>query len=197
MAIIREQVSNSQIMQLLSPAIVGGNNDRNDIRAVNIKTVDVSGFESILITVLVGVLNAALGERNYLQIKLTHSDDNINFEACNESQIVSATGKKAANGIAVNVNSIAETNKAFMVAYIGHKRYIKPSITWTIDQGIGVPLAIAAILHGPKYRPVMLEPVADIGVEQANNQAAVNQDANNQGVGQVNLNDAGGANQGA
>ncbi len=149
MAIIKEEISNSDLEQLLPPIAINANKD-------DIKAVKTAGFDSLTFLVLVGASSGQLNNNRYIQIKLQHSNDKeANFADCSDKEVVS---NEQNHGNIIELKAAPDINTRFMVGYIGAKNYVKPVITTTAEFGNqGVIIGIAALLHAPKYKPVSLE----------------------------------------
>lgn len=146
MAITREEKTNSKLHQLLAPVAVSA--DRLDIAAV-----DTTGYESGIFAVMVGAANVVPDDEKHLQIRLQHSNDNVNFVDCLDTEVIGAA-LGINSGTFCFLRTQPNANTAFMASYIGDKRYVRPAIKVTGNLGEGVLMSIAAILHNPKYRPV-------------------------------------------
>jgi hypothetical protein len=149
MAIIREERSNSRFKQLLAPIAI--NADKADIVAL-----DVTGFDSASFVVTVGAADGGNvpDDNNHLQVKLMHSNDNVNFVACRDEEVLGNLPGMLATGTFAHVKANPDINTSFIAGYIGDKRYVRPVITRTGNVGNGVIIGIAAMLQGTKYRPV-------------------------------------------
>ena len=149
MAIIREEKSNSRFKQLLAPVAIAA--DKDDIDAL-----DVTGFDTASFMVTVGAHdnNNVPDGNNHLQVKLTHSNDNVNFTACDDHDVLTSLQGMLATGTFASIAAAPDENTAFMAGYTGDKRYVRPVITRTGNVGNGVILGISAIMQGTKYRPV-------------------------------------------
>ncbi|WP_342269456.1 hypothetical protein [Rickettsia endosymbiont of Orchestes rusci] len=147
MAIIKEEISNSDLEQLLPPIAINAN--KNDIEPIT-----TAGFDSLTFLVLVGASAVELNNDRYIQIKLQHSNDQDNgFEDCENKHVVLHAKE---NNNAIYIKAAPERETSFMMGYIGHKHYVKPVITKTGNLGEGVIIGIAALSHSPKYKPVSL-----------------------------------------
>ena len=146
MAIIREEVSNSDLEQLLPPIVINANKD-------DIEAVTTAGFDSVTFVVLVGASAGQLNNNRYVQIKLQHGDSqDANFVDCADEEVVS---NEQNHGNILELKAAPDINTRFMMGYIGAKNYVRPVITVTEEFGNqGVVIGIAALLQGPKYRPV-------------------------------------------
>jgi len=149
MTIIREEKSNSKFKQLLAPVAINAN--KADIAALEVK-----GFDCVSFMVTVGAHdgNNTPDADNHLQIKLTHSNDNQNFEACSNHDVLGSLPAMLATGTFASITAAPDVNTAFMAAYVGDKRYVRPVITKTGNVGNGVIIGVSAMLQGTKYRPV-------------------------------------------
>jgi hypothetical protein len=148
MAIIREEVSNSDLEQLLPPIAI--NATKNDIEPVT-----TIGFDSVTFVVLVGASAGQLNNNRYVQIKLQHSNDKeTGFKDCTDDEVVS---NEQNHGNIIELKAAPDINTRFIMGYIGAKNYVRPVITTTAEFGNqGVIIGIAALLQAPKYRPVEL-----------------------------------------
>ena len=149
MAITREDMSNSKFKQLLSPVALAA--DKADIPAL-----DVTGFESASFIANVGAADAnhVPDDNNHLQVKLEHSDDNVNFAACLDNEVVGSMPGMLATGTFAHVKEDPNMGSVFMAGYKGNKRYVRPAVKATGNLGNGVILGVVAIMRGSKYRPV-------------------------------------------
>ncbi len=146
MAIIREELSKSQLKQLLPP--IATNADKADIAAL-----DTKGFDNASFMVFVGAAAVEPTVDIHLQVRLVHSDNNVDFVNCTDNEML-GTVPGLNSGTFVHLQSAPEVGTCFTAAYIGSKRYVRPVIKATGDLGDGVIIGIGAILHGTKYRPV-------------------------------------------
>lgn len=146
MAIIREEWSNSQLKQLLPPVATAA--DKDDIAAL-----DTKGFDSASFMVFVGAADVEPTVDIHLQVRLAHSENNVDFVNCTDSEML-GTVPGLATGTFAHLQSAPEVGTCFTAAYIGPKRYVRPVIKATGNLGGGVVIGIGAMLHGTKYRPV-------------------------------------------
>jgi len=151
MAVTREDNSNTKQVLLFPPAKVEATKD-------NIASADLSGFESALVSVILGASDVDLGNNNSIQIELQHSDNNADFTACADSDISPSVAGINSGTFAVVNAAIAPEGLAFKAAYKGHKRYVRPVIRCTgQDHGNanhGSLIGINVLLRGSKYRPI-------------------------------------------
>ena len=147
MAVIREEISNSKFSQLLAPVAIAA--DKTDIGAL-----DITGFDSASFTVMVGAANIDPADDKHVQIRLVHSNDNVNFIDCSDSEVLGSAPGLLATGTFAHLKEAPAANTAYMASYIGDKRYVRPVIKVTGDLGTGVIIGIGAMLRGTKYRPV-------------------------------------------
>lgn len=150
MSVTREDNSNTEQRLLFPPAKVEATQDA-------IAAIDISRFESVLFCAIFGASDVNLAGNNSIQIELQHSDNNADFEACSDHDLVdSIEGENT--GTFANIDAeIPAEGLAFKAAYKGHKRYIRPLIRCTgADHGNnnhGTLIGISALLRGTKYRP--------------------------------------------
>lgn len=118
--------------------------------------VDLAGFNSALIFILVGLEGSALSVSNYWTWKLEHADDSAVAGVAGSYANVAAAdvqGVTPSSGIIVTVDDPAEDSTVYKIGYVGGKRFIK--IT-PVETGTGpdLPQAILVVKGHPLDIPV-------------------------------------------
>ena len=147
MAVIREEGSNSKFVQLLPPIAIDADKD-------DVTPLDITGFDSAMLTVMVGAANVVPDGTKHLQISLAHSNDNVDFVNCQDDEVVGSQPGLLSTGTFAHLKTAPTNETTFSASYIGDKRYVKPIIKVTGDLGTGIVLGIGAVLYGTRYQPV-------------------------------------------
>lgn len=118
--------------------------------------VDLAGFNSATILILVGAEGSTLSGSNYWTWKLEHADDSATPGVAGSYADVAAAdvqGVTPASGIVCTVDDPTEDNAIYKIGYIGGKRFIKitPAETGT---GPNLPQAVVVIKGHPLDAPV-------------------------------------------
>lgn len=111
MAIIREESSNSSRSVQLPPAAISA--DKNDVARL-----DVSGSDIGALTVMIEAVNVALDDAEHLQISLAHSDDNVDFVNCQDSEVVGNQLGSLLIGTFADFDMAPTGETAFSASYI-------------------------------------------------------------------------------
>lgn len=118
--------------------------------------VDLAGFNSALILILVGLAGSTLSGSNYWTWKLEHADDSATPGVAGSYSYVAAAdvqGVTPSSGIVVTVDDDAEDSAVYKIGYVGGKRWIKitPAETGT---GPNLPQAVVVLKGHPLDAPV-------------------------------------------
>lgn len=115
--------------------------------------VDRQGYESVEYVLAVGVGGIEFDASNKIEFKLTHSDDNTNYEAVSAADVlgVESVGN---DGIVKALTAQHEAAAVYRFGYIGNKRYTKLLADFSGSHGTGTVLAAVAILSHAQMKPV-------------------------------------------
>jgi len=120
--------------------------------------VDLAGFNSALILILVGLTGSTLSGSNYWTWKLEHADDDGTGVAGSYANVATADvqGVTPSSGIIVTVDDDAEDSAIYKIGYVGGKRFIKitPAETGT---GPDLPQAVVVLKGNPENAPVVTQ----------------------------------------
>lgn len=110
-------------------------------------TIDLQGYDSVNVLFAVGQSGDTLSGSVYWTLKLTHSDNDSDYDdvALADLNNDSAT---------VVINDAAEDETVIGFGYKGNKRYLKAVATATGTHSNGTPLGIIALRGTPSYMPV-------------------------------------------
>lgn len=136
---MRDLTNNISMLQPLNP--VGSTTTKTS------SAVDLQGFDSGAVIVLMGLSGDTLSGSVFWTLKLQESDsDSTGF-----TDVVLANLTNGAATYVVNSSALDETCYSF--GYIGSKRYIRAVATSTGTHTNGTPIGMLAIRGRPNYRP--------------------------------------------
>jgi hypothetical protein len=137
--------SDNNIVQIYKPQVT------NSDQTTGITSIDLSGFDSCLILFSIGLSADTLNSTNKIELEIQESDDNTTFTAVADASITNAvTGTNTGTVKVINSASLDEIN--YQTAYIGTKRYVRPSLNFSGTHSTGTPIGITAI-KGHGYKP--------------------------------------------
>lgn len=139
---MRDSYNDKAITVLQTPATLSADTETS--------SVDLQFYESCLIVVEIGV-DAALDGSNYWNIGIEESDDDSAFTDVAEADMIGAISGTTTGQFAL-VDSTAEDAAAYMVGYIGAKRYVRVHLDETGT--LSGPISAIAIAGDYKYPPV-------------------------------------------
>lgn len=114
--------------------------------------VDCADFMATEFVVTVGNDGVTFDGTNYLVVEMEESDDNSAYTDCAQAAVLGAT--VGANGAVITLDSAHATATAYRVGYRGNKRYARPVLNFVGTHGVGTPVSIVAVQHGPRVAPV-------------------------------------------
>lgn len=86
--------------------------------------VDLQGFNAALIFINVGIGGITFSGTNRVDFKLTHSNDDVNYDAVTIDDVLGAD-EVAAGGIIKSLIAAHAAAAIYPFGYIGNRRYIK------------------------------------------------------------------------
>lgn len=118
----------------------------------NTTAVDMKGFGDLLMNVNVGASGDTLSGSVYILLELEHSDDNVTFEDCANSDLTNyVTGLNT--GTFAKIDDAAEDNLPYFVGYKGNKRYVRVVLNLVGTHTNGTPLSVTAIQGMADLKP--------------------------------------------
>ncbi len=138
---------NLKLVEALETIVV--NNDTEGTGSV----VDLQGFESAEIGVLVGQSGDTLSGSVKLDLVLQHGTlaDGSDMAAVAQADVL---GSWATGGIFATVDADGEDGTLYKVGYVGSKRYIRLFVDVTGTHTNGTPIGAMAILGHTRHAPV-------------------------------------------
>lgn len=118
--------------------------------------VDLAGFNSAVIFILVGLEGSTLSGSNFWTWKIEHADDSaVPGVAGSYSDVAAADiqGATPASGVVLTVDDPAEDSAVYKIGYIGGKRFIKITTAET-GTGPNLPQAVLVVKGHPLDAPV-------------------------------------------
>lgn len=115
--------------------------------------VDRLGFESVEIVLQIGAGGIAFSGTNKIEFKLTHSDDNLSYDAVTLAD-VEGVASVGTGGIIKALIAAHATADAYRFGYKGNRRYLKLLADFSGTHGTGTPMSAVAVLGHPELSPV-------------------------------------------
>jgi hypothetical protein len=115
--------------------------------------VDLLGFDSAVVQISVGVGGITFTGTNKIEFKLTHSGDNVTYDAVTVDDVIglASVGTGGIIKSLVTAHAAADITK---VGYIGGRRYLKLLADFGGTHGAATPIAASIIKGNPKSAPV-------------------------------------------
>jgi hypothetical protein len=112
--------------------------------------------ETFLINV--GVGGITFDGTNKIEVKLTHSDDDVTYTAVTDADVeivteAGAAGTVATGGIVLNLVAAHAAAGVTKVDYIGGKKFKKILADFSGTHGTGTPFCVTHLKGNPKYGP--------------------------------------------
>ena len=106
--------------------------------------IDRRGYEAVELLLSVGVGGITLDGTNKVEFKLTHSDDNVTYDAVEQKDVLGTT--VAAGGIVKSLVAAHAAAAAYRFGYKGNRRYLKLLPDFSGTHGTGTPISAIALL---------------------------------------------------
>lgn len=141
---MRDLISNIGLAIAIPPAVYAADNTP--------AAVDLLGFASAAIVVEVGVGGITFSGTNKVEFKLTHSDDNVTYDAVTDDDVQGVTVDSG--GIVRSLVAAHAAPSVVKVGYVGNRRYLKLLADFSGTHGTGTPISALVIKGNPADRPV-------------------------------------------
>ena len=113
--------------------------------------IDLRGYNACEFALAIGIGGIVFTGVNKIEFVMTHSDDNATFTNVADTDLLGVT--TTANGIIKSLVAAHAAANVYRFGYIGGKRYVKITPTFSGAHGTGTPIAITAILAGAHLQP--------------------------------------------
>lgn len=115
--------------------------------------VDLLGFDSAVIAIHVGVGGITFTGTNKIEFKLTHSNDNVTYDAVtvDDVQGLASVGTGGIIKSLITAHAAADVTK---VGYVGGRRYLKLLADFSGTHGSPTPIAASVVKGDAKSKPV-------------------------------------------
>lgn len=115
--------------------------------------IDLQGFNSAEIVLLVGTGGITFSGTNKVEFKLTHSDDDSTYDAVDAGDVlgISSVG---AGGIVKALTAAHADPAAYRIGYVGGRRYLKLLADFSGTHGTATPIGAVVIKGHPSTSPV-------------------------------------------
>ncbi len=106
--------------------------------------IDRRGYDAVEFLLAIGVGGITFDATNKVEFKLTHSDDDVTYDAVEQKDVLGAT--VAAGGIVKALTAAHAAAAAYRFGYKGNRRYLKLLPDYSGTHGTGTPLSAIALL---------------------------------------------------
>jgi len=114
--------------------------------------VDLSGYESAVILLHVGVGGITFDDTNKIEFKLTHSDDGTTYDPVDATD-VQGVASVGTGGIVKALNAAHAADDVTRIGYMGGRRYLKLLADFSGTHGTGTPIAATVVKGNPRFAP--------------------------------------------
>lgn len=108
--------------------------------------IDLQGYNAAEILLSIGVGGITFDATNKIEFKLTHSDDDVTYDAVAVSDVL-GVGAVGTGGTIKALTAAHAAAAAYRFGYKGGRRYLKLSADFSGTHGAGTPVA-ALVLKG-------------------------------------------------
>lgn len=115
--------------------------------------VDLAGFESAMIALLIGIGGITFSATNKIEFKLTHSDDDQTYTAVTVAD-VQGVESVGSGGIVKALTAAHAAASVTKIGYVGGKRHLKLLADFSGTHGTGTPIAALVVKGNAHERPV-------------------------------------------
>lgn len=133
---MRDIYNNIDVVNLIDPEVLDADETSS--------SVDLQGYESADVVIHVGVGGITFSSTNKIEFKLTHSDNDSDYDAVDEDD-VEGVDSVGTGGIVHSLTSEHASATVTEVGYIGGKRYLKLQADFSGTHGTGTPMAATVI----------------------------------------------------
>lgn len=119
--------------------------------------IDLQGFDSAVIDILVGIGGITFSGTNKIEFLITHSKDNVTYDAVTASDVRLGAGADASVGTGGIVRSLVAAHaapSAVKVGYIGDRRYLKVTADFSGTHGAATPITVLVLKGHAQSEPV-------------------------------------------
>lgn len=103
--------------------------------------IDTRGYNAVALLLSIGVGGITFDATNKIEFKLTHSDDNVTYDAVTQSDVLGVT--VGSGGIVKSLVAAHAAAGVYRLGYKGHRRY-QPDFSGT--HGTGTPMSAVVLL---------------------------------------------------
>ena len=145
---MRDLINNISRDQVLDPVAVTADTETT--------TTDMQGFDSLIMSVLMGDSGDILSGSLFTELILQHGDlaNGSDAVAVADTDVVLGEGGGISSGVFALIDAPAEDSAEFSIGYVGKKRYVRVAIDVTGTHTNGTPIGVVALKGHPSLAPV-------------------------------------------
>lgn len=141
---MRDIISSIGLVSVIAPAVLTADSTP--------AVLDLDGFDSAALLIHVGAGGITFTGTNKVEFKLTHSEDDVTYEAVAADDVQGAS--VSAGGIVHALVSAHPDPTITKVGYVGNRRYLKLLADFSGTQGTGTPISVTLIKGNARHAPV-------------------------------------------
>lgn len=118
--------------------------------------IDTLNWRGVTIRTNVGIGGITFSTTNKVEFKLTHSEDDVTYDAVEATDVVMPYGETLGSGGIIRsliAAKAAADTVAHQVGYVGKRRYLKILADFSGTHGTATPMAITVDLSHPVHAP--------------------------------------------
>jgi hypothetical protein len=142
---VRDLYSNIGLVTAIAPAVYAADNTP--------AAIDLRGFNSAVFAIEVGVGGITFSGTNKIEFKLTHSDDDVTYDAVTVDDVI-GLDTVGAGGIVLALVAAHAAATVHKVGYKGNRRYQKLLADFSGTHGTGTPISALVVKGNPAVAPV-------------------------------------------
>lgn len=138
-----------KVVAAITPAVLAADNTP--------AAIDTLNFRGVLVTTHVGVGGITFDATNKVEFKLTHSEDDVTYDAVGADDVIMPYGETLGSGGIIRsliAAKAAADSEVHGVGYVGKRRYLKLLADFSGTHGAGTAIAAEVILSKPLHAPV-------------------------------------------
>lgn len=115
--------------------------------------IDMQGYDAAEVLLAIGVGGISFNGTNKIEFKLTHSDDDVSYEAVTLGDML-GLDTVGDDGIVKALKAAHPEAATYRFGYVGGRRFLKLLADFSGTHGSGTPIAAIALLGHPQIAPV-------------------------------------------
>lgn len=128
------------------------------VTALDLQAANNINYKGLTLEAYIGAGGITFDGTNYLQLQITHSDDNSTYVAVTADDVIldytSGLTLPDASGTVKSLKAAHATAENFLVGYRGKKRYVKALFHFAGTHATGTAVGLNWLLSSPMSAPI-------------------------------------------